>query len=245
MARFVLLNSRIFASAADLTGHSNQIELSTEIEEKNVTNFKSEGWTESIGGLASTSITGGGQWEAGDPGLVDNESWADLAGRTIHPWTVCPRSAAVGELSWFTRVLRSSYKIGDTVGEVAPWEASASGTSPLLRGTSAHPPGTAETADGAGDGLELGEVADGQRIYAALHVLSVSGSSPSLTVEVESDVDNTWSNPATQISFDAATAVGGQFASAMGPITDTWWRVTWTITGTDPSFLFLAALAIA
>lgn len=245
MAKFVLLNARIFAGGANLTGNSNQIELSSEIQEKDVTNFDSGDWKESLGGLASTSLSGSGQWEAGDPGLVDNESWADLTTRSPHAWTVCPRSAAVGDLSWSTQALRSSYKVGDTVGEVAPWEASASGSAPLLRGTVAHPPGQAETADGAGQGLNLGEVSDSQRIWVALHVLSVSGSSPALTVEVESDVDDTWSAPTTQITFDTASEVGAQFNSAMGPVTDTWWRVTWTISGTDPSFLFLAALAIA
>ena len=38
----------------------------------------------------------------------------------------------------------------------------------------------------------------------------------------------------TEVS--AATAKGGQFSSATGAITDTYWRATWTVSGTSPSF---------
>lgn len=245
MAQFVLLNARIFAGAADLTSHANQVNVTAEINEANVTNFASNGWKESLGGLASTTLDGSGQWEAGDPGLVDNQTWDTLSNRAIHPWTIAPQSAAVGELTWFTQVLRTSYKLFSTVGEVAPWEANASGTVPLLRGTSGHPPGVVETADGAGQGLNLGDVGSGQRIWSALHVLSVAGSSPTLDVTIESDEDDSWGSPATQITFDTATTVGAQFASTSGPISDTWWRVSWAITGSSPEFQFLTTLAIA
>lgn len=248
MAKTVLLNVRAFAGGADLTSRSNKVEMTAELEEKDVTAFAPEGeggWKEFLGGLASTSITASGQWEAGDPGMVDDATWANLAGRTVHPWTVCPLSAAVGELAYFSDSLLASYKLGEAVGEVAPWEAQANGSGLLLRGSVAHPPGTARTASGNGTGLNLGALTSAQRLYASLHVLSVSGTTPSITARVESDTDNTWASPTTRATFTAATAVGGQSLSVAGPVTDTWWRVAWTISGTSPSFLFLAALGIA
>ncbi|GIH29093.1 hypothetical protein Aph01nite_74030 [Acrocarpospora phusangensis] len=247
MAGFVLLNCRLFTGGADLTGQSNKIELSCELEEKPTTNYASEGWKEVIGSLFATKISGAGQWQAGDPGQVDDATWAELTGRTRHPWTVCPESADVGELAYFTDVLRGSYKLGEGVGEVAPWESSGSGSAPLLRGTAAHPPGTPRTATGTGTGLNLGALAEGQRMFAALHVLSIAGTdTPTITARVESDADNTWATPTTRATFAAATVRGGQFiASTAGPVTDTWWRIAWTITGTAPSFLFAAALGIA
>ncbi|MGW4476806.1 hypothetical protein ACWENQ_44745 [Nonomuraea sp. NPDC004354] len=250
MAKSVLLNTRIFAAGADLTGQSNKIEMSCEVEDKDGTAFRpvddpQAGWKEVLGGLASTSITSAGQWEAGDPGKVDNAAWANLAGRTAHPWTVCPLSAAVGELAYTSSGLITSYKQGDAVGEVAPWEAQAKGSSLLVRGQVAHPPGMARTASGSGTGLNLGALAAGHRLLASLHVLSVSGTTPSLTVRVESDSDNTWASPTTRATFAAATAAGGQSAEVAGAVTDAWWRVAWTISGTTPSFLFVAALGIA
>lgn len=241
---FVLLDARLFAGGADLTGHSNKIELSSEVEEKPTTNYYSGGWKEVVGGLASADLMGEGQWEAGDDGMVDDASWAQLG--AVGAWTAGPDGSAVGDLAYLMKVLRSSYKLGDTVGEVAPWTGSAKSAWPLVRGVFAHPPGTARSSTGSGTALELGALAAGQRLYAALHVLSVAGTStPTLTVEVESDVDNTFASPVTQLTFDPATAAGGQILRTDGSaITDSWFRVAWTITGTSPSFLFVVALGI-
>jgi hypothetical protein len=248
VAKTVLLNVRIFAAGADLTGQSNKVELACEIEDKDATPFRPEGtggWKEVLGGLASTSVNASGHWEAGDPGLIDDVAWANLSGRTPHPWTVCPTAAGVGDLAYTAERLLTTYKQGEAVGEVAPWEAQAAGNGILVRGQVAHPPGTARTASGNGTGINLGALTSAQKLRASLHVLSASGTTPSLTVRVESDADNTWASPTTQATFTAATAAGGQSAIVSGPITDTWWRVAWTISGTTPSFLFIAALGIA
>ncbi|WP_411132703.1 hypothetical protein [Streptomyces sp. 030-HV] len=244
MAKTVLTNVRCFASGLDLTSHSNKVELSAEVEEKDTTNYGSSGWEEVVGGLASAEIAGEGQWEAGDPGKVDDASWAQLGG--TGPWSVSGNnSAAVGELAYFTNAMRADYTILGEVGDVAPWTSTAKSSWPLVRGQFAHPPGTARTATGTGTGLELGAVPAGKRLYAALHVLSVAGTSPSVTVRVEAAADSTFATPTTRATFTAATAPGGQIVRTDGAaITHTWWRVAWTITGTTPSFLFAAALGI-
>jgi hypothetical protein len=83
-------------------------------------------------------------------------------------------------------------------------------------------------------------------MYANLHVFSVAGTSgPTLTVKLQSSVDNTFGAPTDRITFTGATAISGQSGSVAGAITDTWWRVVWTITGTNPSFLFAASAGIA
>lgn len=240
----ILRDVRTFAVGADLTGASNKIELSAEVEDKDVTNYASGGWKEVLGGLASAEISGEGQWEAGDPGKVDDASWAQLGG--VGPWTISANNgAAVGDLAYFTSALRSDYKLFDAVGEVAPWTGTAKSSWPLVRGQFAHPPGTARTASGTGAGLNLGAVTAGKRLYAALHVLSASGTTPSITARVESSADNTFASPTTRLTFAAATAAGGQILRTDGTaITDAWWRIAWSITGTDPSVLFVAALGI-
>ncbi|MGW4102309.1 hypothetical protein [Streptomyces sp. NPDC004976] len=244
MAKTVLLDVRTFAGGLDLTGVSNKIELSTEVEDKETTNYGSQGWKEHLGGLASAELSGEGQWEAGDPSKVDDASWSQLGG--VGAWSVSANNiAAVGGLAYLMRALRADYKVGEAVGEVAPWTSTAKSNWPLIRGVFAHPPGTARAATGSGTGQELGAVTAGQRLYAALHVLSVAGTTPSLTVEVESSADDTFASPTTRLAFDAAAAVGGQILRTDGTaITDTWWRVAWTISGDTPSFLFAATLGI-
>jgi hypothetical protein len=240
----VLTNVRCFAVGADLTGNSNKIELSAEVEEKDATNYASQGWGEVLGGLASSELSGEGQWEAGDPSKVDDASWSQLGG--VGPWSVSANNAAaVGDLAYLVNAMRSAYKLGEAVGEIAPWTGTAKGSWPVARGQFAHPPGTARTATGTGTGLNLGAVAAGRRLYATLHVLSVAGTTPSITARVESSVDNTFGAPTTRLTFSAASAIGGQVLRTDGTaITDTWWRMAWTISGTTPSFLFAGALGI-
>jgi hypothetical protein len=244
MGKFVLLDCRLFAGGADLSGASNKIEVSAEVEDKDATNYRSGGWKELLGAIGSASMMGEGQWEAGDPGKVDDASWAQLGG--LAPWTAGPTDAIVGAVAWQMYGLRSSYEFLGEVGDVAPWKGGAKSSWPLVRGQFAHPPGTARTTSGSGSGVDLGAVAVGKRLYASLHVLSVAGTStPTITARVESDADNTFASPTTQLTFDAATAAGGQILRTSGSvIADTWFRFAWTISGTTPSFLFAAALGI-
>lgn len=245
MSKSVLLDCRLFAVGADLSGHSNKIELSTEVEDKDATNYRSGGWKEVLGGIGSAELAGGGQWEAGDPGMVDDASWSQLGG--VGPWSVGPDDSAVGDLAYFMKALRSDYTLGEAVGEIAPWAGTAKSAWPLVRGVFAHPPGTARTATGDGTAQELAALSAGQRLYAALHVLSVAGTSnPTITVAIESDTEEAFGDtPETRLTFDAATAAGGQILrTGAGVHADTWYRPTWTITGTNPSFLFVVAFGI-
>jgi hypothetical protein len=245
VGKLVLTNVRLFTGGADLTGNSNKVEIQAEVEDKDATNYGSGGWKELLGGLAAAQITGEGQWEAGDASKVDDNAFADLGG--IGPWSVGPLGANVGDLAYFTYALRSSYEFLGEVGEIAPWKGMAKSSWPMVRGQIAHPPGTARTATGTGTGINLGAVATGKRLYAAIHVLSISGTgTPTITARVESDDANTFASATTQLTFTAATALGGQILRTSGSaITDTWWRFAWTISGSSPSFLFAAAIGIA
>jgi hypothetical protein len=239
----ILLDCRLFAVGADLSGNSNKIELSAEFEDKDRTNYRSGGWKEVVGGLGSAEISGEGQWEAGDPSRVDDASWAALGG--LGPYTACPTDSVVGALAYFTRGMRANFAFGDAVGEIAPWTGTVKSSWPLVRGQIAHPPGLARTADGTGQVLALGPVAARKRLYAAVHVLSAAGTTPSITCRVESDDSAGMVSPTTRLTFDPAGAEGGQVARTDGAaITDTHYRLAWTITGTTPSFMFAAALGI-
>ncbi len=244
MSKLVYTNTRIFAGAADLSGVSNKAELSAEREVKEVTNFLSAGWKEQIAGLGSATISAEGFWEAADATKVDDATWAALGGTGA--WTVCPVDASDGARAYFTNVLTPSYTLLGGVGDVAPYKAMGQSTWPLVRGIVANPPGTPRTATGSGTVTQLGLVGAGQYIYAALHVLSVSGTTPSMTVVIESDDNVGMSSPISRVSFNAATAVGSQILRTAGAIaTDNYWRAKWTISGTSPSFLAAVVIGIA
>lgn len=244
MSFITLTGVRLFAVGADLTGASNKVELGAEFEEKDKTTYGSNGWKEVMAGLGSAEIQGEGFWEAGDESLVDDASWSQLGGSG--PWTVAPVAATPGDLAYLVKALRCDYQFGGQVGDIAPYKAKAVSTWPLVRGQVAHNPATARTSSGdGGTGANLGAVAAGQSLYASLHVLSVSGTTPTLDVVIESDTADTFGSPVTQLSFTQANAIGGQILRTDGTaITDTWFRAKWTIAGTTPSFLFAVAFGI-
>ena len=74
---------------------------------------------------------------------------------------------------------------------------------------------------------------------------SVSGTNPTLDVKLQSDVDG-FGSPADQITFSQAIAIGSQWGTpASGAVTDTYYRLNYTIGGTDtPTFSFIVVMAI-
>lgn len=244
MGKQILTDCRIYAGAADLSGVSNKVALPAEVEEKDVTVFTSNGWRERLGGLRKGDLNVAGFWEAAGAGSQDDQTWGGLG--LTGPWTVCPGLPNVGALAHFMNALQSDYVFGDAVGEVAPYQANAGSTWPLVRGQVGNAPGTARTTTGTGTSVQLGAVPAGQSLYAAVHVLSVAGSAtPTITARVESDDATGFPSATTRLTFAAATAVGGQILRVAGPITDDWYRFAWTISGTTPSFLFMGAFGIA
>lgn len=250
----VLENVRLYMGGADYTGYSNKIDLAAEVEEKDGTTFgdydpaTGKLWKVVKGGIASAKIQQSGFWAAGDLSTVDDDSWAALGGLTA--WSglpkVTPAATTYGDLAWLTRPLRASYMLGGAVGDLAPWSGNMTSAWPLVRGVCAHPPGTARTATGSGTGVQfVGGVSAAQNLYGALHVLSVAGTStPTITVKIQSDNASNFPSATDVMTFAAATARTGEVIRAAGAITDDWFRVSYTVSGSSPSFLFLCALGV-
>jgi len=243
VSKFVLTDVHLYSGGLDLTGYSNKLDLSGEYEEKETTSFASNGWKENILGLGSAKASGEGQWDAGTAALPDDGLWAAFG--TAGAWTATPTSAAVGSLAYLTKMSQAKYSLGGSVGDVAPWSVDWSGTWPLVRGQLIHSASTARTATGNGTSAQLGALLSTQALYVCLHVISVSGTgSPTVTVSVESDDATGFPSATTRGTFAAATAIGGQVLKIAGAVTDDWWRVKYTISGSSPSFLFAVSAGI-
>ena len=241
----VLTDARIYYASLDATGYSNKIETGVSVDEDDVTTFASNAWHERVGTLFDTQVSGHVFWQAGDLSQPDDVMWAQL-GVSTQPLTVAPTSGAVGTLCYLTKTLETDYKPAGDVGKVLAADVTWKGNAPLARGQILHPQGTARTATGNGTGVQVGAVLATQRMYANLHVLSISGTAtPTITVKVQSSVDNTFASPTDRITFVAATTLQGQCGSVLGAVTDTWWRAVWTISGTTPSFLFAVSAGVA
>lgn len=95
-------------------------------------------------------------------------------------------------------------------------------------------PSAARTTAGNSGALTAGWGAV-STIRAQVNVTAASGTTPSLTVLIEDTLDGTtWNTIGT---FSAKTAVSREVINVTAPFTDTV-RVSWTISGTTPSFTF-------
>lgn len=245
MAKLVLTNVRVLIGGADLSGDVNEATLSVSKEIKDVTNFNSQGWKEELGGLGSAKIDVSGYTEAGNLGLPDDLGAANVG--LLGGVTIAPAGAADGALAYFTNVLESDYApITGKVGDVAAFKLSTVSDWNLVRGVIGFPPATviaspAGPVFGTVNTFASGVLA-GQNFYADLHIISVSGA-PSITFSIQSAVTN-FATITTRATFTLATGITGQILRVPGPITDTFWRVAYTTTGTG-SVLASVAFGIA
>lgn len=95
-------------------------------------------------------------------------------------------------------------------------------------------PSAARGANGAGAAVAVGTA---HTARLTLNVTAVGGTTPSLTVSVQTSSDGT--NWRALASYAAATGTGPQRLSVSG--LDRFLRVSWAITGTTPSFTFNVA----
>lgn len=238
-----LINPAIWLDLSDLTNDSNEVTLTGNAAELDATTFASGGWAAKVGGLKSATVDVKGFWDAGTPDLPDNLLYGDIGVGGL-PLTIAQGGAVVGNIAYFATVGQPSYKVGGKVGDLLSFDTSKIADSQLVRGQVANV--TAKTSTGTTTGLNLGAPTANQRLYVALHVLTVTGTgSPSMTVALQGDTASGFPAPNTVVTGTAITAAGSQFLKGpIGVTTNTWYRLSLTITGTTPSFLLYAAIGV-
>lgn len=239
----ILTHCRIYHGAYNLSGDLNSIELSLEADTQDVTTFNDDGWTKVAPGLKTGNFAFEGYFAAGS-GSISEHLNTEFA-TTGTPLTIAS-TANDGVTAYLTKSATAQVQvIGGTVGEAGKITASGTASTDVVRGTILLPSSSAKTSTGTGTGRQLGALSASQTMYATLHVLSISGTStPSLTVKIQSDDNSNFTSPTDQITFSAATATGAQWGTKAGAVTDDYWRVSYTISGTNPSFTFVVAAGI-
>ena len=238
MAELVLLDAKHYVAGLDFSGSYSDHALALESDAPEFTAF---GDTTRVykGGLVGAGAEHEGYWD--NPIDLDLFTNIGAAARNATLAAV----GADGDIAFFYETIGTSYSPGANIGDAYMFSASDQVTGLVTRGLVMATGAKTSTADGTA--RQLGAVSATQSIRASLHVLAVSGTDPTLDVIVESDDEEAFGGtPETQITFAEATAVGGELLTTAGAITDDWWRVGWTIGGTDnPSFTFVVAVGIA
>lgn len=237
MSKQIFKNARLWIGGYNLSGDVNRLAMALSAELQDKTTLADDGRAR-LPGLLVSAVNADGYWEAGagaPDAVVDGYfALADV------PVSVCPiAGAAAGSRAFTFPAALADYQQSAPVGEIFKFSAGAeaSGGVPLVRGLVLN--NAAQVASGDGAAYQLGAVGAGERLYAALHVLAVSGTAtPTLGVKIQSDDNAGMTSPVDRITFADKTAIDYEWASVAGAITDDYWRASFTISGTDPSFLF-------
>jgi hypothetical protein len=244
MAIQIWQNCKIYVAEFDMSGYLNAVALDYSVEILDGTVYGNTTRTR-VGGLKDVSMSFNGFWEAAQP---DETFYTELGlgGSVV---TICPTDGSTGEVAYFWKPMQATYAPGGEVGQLMEFsvtsQASAlDSTNRLIRGT-VMAPKASRTSNDSGTAYQLGAVSAAQKVYAGLHIFTVSGTNPTLDVIVKSDDNQPMASPTTRITFTQATAVGNQWKTQDGAITDDWWQVSWTIGGTDtPTFNFAVVVGI-
>jgi hypothetical protein len=136
MAKMALLASYVAINGVDLSDHTSKIELTTEVEEKDVTTFASLGWKEVLGGLKSGSLALTFKQDVAASSL-DSQIWA-LFG-TVTTFEVRLTNAVVGTSNpkyTGSALVRQWTPISGSVGDVAEASVTWPSSGVVTRGTS-------------------------------------------------------------------------------------------------------------
>lgn len=242
MALQVLRDCKLIVGKYDFSSKMNALALNYGAEALDDTTFASGGTKSNTGGLKTVSFQHEGLFDTG-VGSVDEVFYTNV-GLAEQPVAISPQAGAEGELAYFFKSLQTKYSPNGKVGQLLSFSVGGEAQgSPLVRGIVGHT--NTRTTTGVGTAYQLGAVSAVQDLFAALHVLVASGTTPSLVVKVQSASNQAFTTPNDRITFAAQNAANAVWATPVaGAITDTWWRVTWTITGTTPSFQFIVPVGI-
>ena len=238
-----LLDPRIWVDKYHLSGDMNALELGYGAEPIDVTTF-GDATRRRAGGLKAINLNAQGFWNGGTDAIDEILFNRIGLGDTIV--SVGLEGGDEGDPAYLFRALNAQYTPGAPVGDMLRFGLNAQGArgEPLVRGYVMHN-GT-RTTSGVTGKIQVGPITTGQQMYAALHVLGpVPGTAPTLNVVLQSDPDASAGGEATRITFAQATAPTSEWKTLAGPITEQFWRVSYTIGGTGgPSFPFVVTLGI-
>lgn len=241
MAPLTFSNVKLWTGGYDLTAYASECALEWSRDAIDKTAFGATARAR-MAGLQSVAFSHAGFYESGTTGQVETVLSANqgVSNRVI---TVTSSGGVVGDTAYTFRATQGELTpFGGSVGEANKYRLSAVGEdSPLVRGIIAE--SRTVTAAGTGTLRQLGTLSATQKLYVATHVTAISGTA-AIEIDIRSD-DHAGATSVTTRAFTTTplAAVGDDWLTVSGPVTDDYWRVDWTITGTG-SVTFVTTVGI-
>lgn len=247
MAVSLFYDAQILYAQYDLSGDHNEIRLDRKTDMKEITRFGAD--THSyIAGLRAYEVAGRGYVNFDDsttPKGVDNELFNEVGGLSSagKALTLCPSTAA-GAVAFIGTADLDSYSFNLKNDSVGTFDVSMKSAGVLVRGQNIYQMQTSGATSGFGPVYQLGALSATQKMYANFHLVAISGTTPSLTVELWSNPANTTVGGTLRGTFGAQTVVTSGQITVNGAVTDPYWYVKITGSGTSLSYRFACAAGI-
>ena len=229
-------NSRVMVNERHLSGRINGWTVAGERQLGETTTLLDDGGR-FIPGLRAGSINLNGLFD-GSANDIDQEIQSSDGALDGLLTTVLPDGFTIGKPAFIATSNLSSYSVESSVSDTVSLTVEATPNDGVDHGRVVH--GHTEE-DTTGDSASIDDGASSANGgVAVLHVTSVSGGTPSLTVKVQHSVDDSvWVD---LITFSAATAATSQRRTVAGTV-NRYVREQHTISGSTPSFTYAAAFA--
>ena len=232
MVAHIIKDAEIRFGGRDISGILNQVSLdyNAELQDGTVFGLSSR---RRVSGMTVASINVNGFY---DDTIADKEFFDGIGNEVDTVLTVAPNGDVFGDKAFFMETQQAQYTPGGNIGELLAFVAEFQSASDFVRGNVFQSGVLSSSGNSAGS--QLGALADAsEKVYAAVHITAESGAAPTFDLTIESSSDGSFdSTTITRITFAQFTAIGAQFSSVVGPITDPFWRAVWTIGGGGPSF---------
>lgn len=243
MPAFVFKDAKVVMDGDDISGILNQVGLSYESELKDAT-VLGDDTRGRLSGLMTAEFALQGFWDT----VLDTELFDNIGATADEVLSFAPDGHAVGDRAFFMKTRSANYNPGADLGEIFGFSLSAMSNEALVRGLLMVD--STETTSGNSASILFPAVASGERMFAAMHVLSAGGISPTLDMTVVSDSDGVFDSATsnTRMAFSqVTTSKGAQILSVDGAITDQHWRFEWDIlddSAGSPSYQLFCLLGI-
>lgn len=240
-------DARVFFAGYDLTGQTNSVTLNRSVEVLDASVF-GVGTRVNAPGLLDISADVAGFWDTSSEAIIG--ALFDELGQLTNslPLILYPKNTE-NEVAYAFMATQESLELMGALGELHPFsamfrnareEAAQNYHVPVQGYVGA--PFVLRSAAGNATGVQAGALTSAQEMVFA-SMVTAEDTLTTMDFILESDDNSGFTTATTRATHTFTAANSADMTSVAGPITDDWWRVRWTLTGT--SFTGVAAFGIA